>query len=249
MHTNYEIDLFQALIGDIANKLSTDPEAQGQKASHQVIADHLRSTCSALAVAHKYNLAGYAMRFSLSNSNPAGGYYDSGLYPVSSWTTDDKYTNQALLNAFIRQESRFRVLARNNTGATGLMQVMPATAAYITKNNIYKTNAGRKALANPKTNVEIGAKYLNYLLDLDVVDNNLFHLAIAYNAGPGNLARWKREIKTDDPLLFIELIPSSETRAFVERVLTNYWIYRLQMGQEPKTLLDVVEGRKPVLKD
>lgn len=49
VHTNYEIDLFQALIGDIANKLSTDPHAEKQKASHQVIADHLRSTCFLMA--------------------------------------------------------------------------------------------------------------------------------------------------------------------------------------------------------
>jgi len=49
VHTNYEIDIFQALIGDIANKLSTDPENEKQKASHQVIADHLRSTCFLMA--------------------------------------------------------------------------------------------------------------------------------------------------------------------------------------------------------
>ena len=203
---------------------------------------------AALAVAHEYNLAGYAMRFSLSNANPAGGYYDSGLFPISSWTTDPKYTNQALLNAFIRQESRFRALARNSTGATGLMQVMPSTAAYITKNDIYKTTKGQVILANPRVNVDIGALYLNYLLELKNVKNDLFSLAMAYNAGPGNLSRWKREITTNDPLLFIELIPSSETRAFVERVLTNYWIYQLQMGNDPKTLLDVVEGRWPKLK-
>ena len=74
----------------------------------------------------------------------------------------------------------------------------------------------------------------------------MFSLAIAYNAGPGKLSRWKKEIAIKDPLLFIELIPSSETRAFVERVLTNYWIYQMQMGIEPTTLLKVAEGHWPV---
>lgn len=211
------------------------------------IKDNPELSEAALAAAHKYNLAGYAMRFSLSNENPAGGYYDSGLYPVSSWTKDDKYSDQALLNAFIRQESRFRALAHNNTGATGLMQVMPATAAYITEDDRYNSAAGRKLLENPRTNVDIGAAYLDHLLDLKVVKNDLFSLTMAYNAGPGKLSRWKREIATKDPLLFIELIPSSETRAFVERVATNYWIYQMQMGIEPETLLNVAEGHWPVI--
>jgi len=89
---------------------------------------------AAIALAHKYNLAGYAMRFSSVIPNPAGGYYDAGLFPVSTWTKDIKKSDPAMLNAFIRQESRFRVRARNGTGATGLMQIMPNTAAFITGN-------------------------------------------------------------------------------------------------------------------
>ena len=202
---------------------------------------------AALAVAHHYNLAAYALRFSSSMNNPAGGYYDSGLFPISSWTKDRKYKDQALLNAFIRQESKFRIGAKNPTGATGLMQVMPATAAYITKDDVYKTIKGQKILSNPAKNIDIGSAYLEHLLELKTVDNDLFSLAIAYNAGPGNLSRWKKAIGSDDPLLFIELIPSSETRAFVERIMTNYWIYQMQMGIEPYTLQAVAEGRWPKL--
>lgn len=202
---------------------------------------------AAMALAHHYNLAGYAMRLSLSTQNPAGGYYDSGLFPVSSWTVKDEYKDQALLNAFIRQESRFRANARNGTGATGLMQVMPSTAAYITEDDDYKTSSGINRLLAPANNVSIGAAYLDYLLNLKVVNRDLFKLAVAYNAGPGKLSRWQKEIANDDPLLFIELLPSSETRAFVERVVTNYWIYQMQMGIEPATLLKVAEGQWPVI--
>lgn len=202
---------------------------------------------AAIALAHHYNLAGYAMRFSSAISNPAGGYYDAGLFPVSTWTKNIKNSDPAMLNAFIRQESRFRVQARNGTGATGLMQIMPNTAAFITKNGVYKEDNGYKILSNPRNNVTIGSQYLNHLKKLDSVNNDLFGLTIAYNAGPGKLRRWKNELTIDDPLLFIELIPASETRAFVERVLTNYWAYQMQMGLEPKTLMDVAQGDWPTL--
>ena len=80
-----------------------------------------------------------------------------------------------------------------------------------------------------------------------VVGNNLFKLCVAYNAGPGKLARWEQEANyPDDPLLFIESIPSAETRIFVERVLTNYWIYRLKYKQDLNSLDRVAEGTWPV---
>lgn len=202
---------------------------------------------SAIAFANHYNLAGFAMRFSSALNNPAGGYYDAGLYPVSSWVKSSKEkVDEELLNAFIRQESRFDTMALNATGATGLMQVMPATAAYIMQDDRYKSDA-RTLLRDPRCNVDVGTKYLDHLLGLDVVDNDLFGLTIAYNAGPGKLSRWKQDLKIDDPLLFIELIPASETRAFVERVMTNYWIYQMRAGKNPVTLEAVASGVWPHL--
>ena len=207
-----------------------------------------RMANAAIALANHYNLAGYAMRFSSVIKKENGGFYDSGLYPVSAWTTNVKGYDKALLNAFIRQESRFQPMARNNTGARGLMQVMPGTAAFITGDEEFKTPDGQRLLDYPKINVEIGANYLKHLRELEAVNHDLFSLAIAYNAGPGKLRRWKNELKIDDPLLFIELIPSSETRAFVERVVTNYWIYQIHMGIKPNTLLDVAQGQWPIIK-
>lgn len=200
---------------------------------------------AALSLAHHYNLAGYAMRFSSALPNPAGGYYDAGLYPQSIWTKQIEGEDVALMNAFIRQESRFIATAHNPTGATGLMQIMPQTAAYMTDDPDYKGANGSNLLKNPRRNVKIGISYLDHLLSLQVVSDDLFGLAMAYNAGPGKLARWKQNIKVEDPLLFIELIPASETRAFVERVATNYWIYQMQMGVEPETLTAVASGDWP----
>lgn len=58
---------------------------------------------------------------------------------------------------------------------------------------------------------------------------DLFETALAYNGGPGNLNRWKRALDIDDPLLFIESIPNPESRDFVEKVLTNVWVYRARL--------------------
>jgi soluble lytic murein transglycosylase len=204
---------------------------------------------AAIALANQYNLAGYAMRFSMAVKNPAGGYYDGGLFPISSWTQNKSHSTNdaALTNGFIRQESRFDIKASNATGATGLMQIMPNTAAFITNNGLYKTKEGRDLLFNPTNNITIGQNYLDHLKNLEVIDHNLFSLAIAYNAGPGNLRKWQKNLQVKDPLLFIELIPSSETRAFVERVVTNYWIYQMQQNADTKTLTAVAAGEWPIL--
>lgn len=160
-----------------------------------------------------------------------GRFYDTALYPESPWQPKMGYeVDKALIHALIRQESRFNPHAVSSTGAKGLMQIMPTTADYV-------TNGSVGSLSHPETNMTVGQKYVKYLLNDKVVNNDLFKMAIAYNAGPGNLSRWTRELKDiDDPMLFIESIPSGETRAFVERVMVNYWIYRMRMGQDIPSL-------------
>ena len=71
-------------------------------------------------------------------------------------------------------------------------------------------------------------------------------MAAAYNGGPGNLAKWQNHVGADiDPLLFIESLPSRETRLFIERVLANFWIYRQRLGQETPSLDQVAAGTWP----
>jgi hypothetical protein len=83
-------------------------------------------------------------------------------------------------------------------------------------------------------------------LGLRGIDGDLIRLAAAYNGGPRNLARWSAHVDTDDPLLFIEMIPSWETRRHVKRVLSNFWLYRLRLGQEPISLDQMMQGQWPV---
>ncbi len=176
--------------------------------------------------------------------NAEGNLYQSALYPVIPWKPSQGYTvDKALVHALVRQESDFNPFARNATGASGLMQLMPATASYMVK------TAGidrKKDLTDPKENLALGQAYIKHLLDDPSVNNDLFAMAIAYNAGPGNLARWKDELDDiDDPLLFIESIPVPETRAFVERVMRNYWMYCMRMGLDTPSLDAVAAGNAP----
>ncbi len=158
---------------------------------------------------------------------------DVALYPDASWQPVKGFSvDRALVYAFIRQESKFDSGANNrSSGALGLMQLMPATAEHVAKIDGEKINLSD--LREPEVNIRLGQKYVSLLLQDPSVDNNLFKLAAAYNAGPGKLARWEKEVRyEDDPLLFIESIPVSETRIFVERVMTNFWIYRIKYGQD-----------------
>jgi soluble lytic murein transglycosylase-like protein len=74
-------------------------------------------------------------------------------------------------------------------------------------------------------------------------------MATAWNGGPGNLNKWWRKTNhMDDSLFFIESIPSRETRIFIEKVLTNLWIYRDRFGQPTPSLDAIAAGQWPVYK-
>ena len=197
-----------------------------------------------MAYAANKNLSAVAMQLAQTQAHPDGGYYDSALYPLIPWKPKDGYTvDRALVHAIIRQESKFNPSAVSHRGAQGLMQVMPSTADYIIGKTLFKNKDSHAKLRDPQTNIEVGQRYIEKLLYQDHVDTELFSLVVAYNAGPGNLRKWKRELAEmkDDPLLFIESIPMGETRAYVERVMSNYWIYRLRMKQSVPSL-DAVAG-------
>ena len=198
-----------------------------------------------IAFTAKKNLSALGMQLAQA-PHPGGGYYDAALYPLNPWKPKDGYTvDRALVHAIIRQESKFDPAAVSRSGAQGLMQVMPATASYISGKSHFKNKANHASLRDPQVNLDLGQRYIEKLLYQDNVDTELFSLVMAYNAGPGNLKRWKRELADmqNDPLLFIESIPMGETRAYVERVMSNYWIYRMRLNQPVPSLDAVAEGQ------
>lgn len=145
-----------------------------------------------------------------------------------------KGIDRALLLALIRQESRFKARAKSHAGARGLMQIMPGTAAFVTGDWSLYRRRGRDQLLDAELNLDIGQKYLTMLMGEDYFNGSLVHMLAAYNGGPGNVRRWRRELsEVKDPLLFIESLPAPETRDYVQKVMTNLWIYRNRLFQSP----------------
>jgi soluble lytic murein transglycosylase len=181
-----------------------------------------------------------------SDGTTLRGVVDAALYPIPPWQPESGFTvDRALIYAMMRQESAFNTRAVSPDGARGLMQLMPRTASYIAGNRRYHGKREHE-LYDPSLNLELGQRYVAYLLVHERVQGDLFRLVTAYNGGPGNLGKWERAVQAaDDPLLFIEALPSKETRLFIERVLTNLWIYRHRLGQPTPSLDELAGGDWP----
>ena len=129
----------------------------------------------------------------------------------------------------IRQESRFIVDARSHVGASGLMQLMPATARW-TARKIGLNNYQAELIADPAVNLRLGTSYLKYVLD--DFGGSLAMAAAAYNAGPSRSRKW-REGPVLEPAVWAENIPFSETRDYVKKVLSNSAFYAARLSERP----------------
>lgn len=172
--------------------------------------------------------------------------YARAAYPIPHWVPNGGFTvDRALVYAVMRQESTFNPKAVSSAGARGVMQLMPATARFVAR----RTGIGEGSvgeLVQPESNMALGQRYIEMLLADGNVGSDLFRLTAAWNGGPGNLGRWTRDgTAMQDSLLFIESIPLSETRDFVERVLANLWIYRNRLGQHSASLDALAAGNWP----
>lgn len=149
----------------------------------------------------------------------------------------------AIAFGIMRQESSFDATALSGAGAVGLMQLMPETARRTAEKNGIPYG-GSADLTNPQVNMALGSAYITGLIQ-DF--GNCLPLAIAaYNAGPTNVANWLAE--NGDPEMgaaaggadmidWVEEIPFSETRNYVQRVTESIVIYRaLQTGQADSPL-------------
>jgi soluble lytic murein transglycosylase len=152
------------------------------------------------------------------------------LFPMLSVTGETP--EKALVLAVIRQESAFQEDALSSAGALGLMQLMPATAKAVAKKSGLPYAKGRLT-SDPGYNISLGRAYLNQLLGRF---GGSYVLAIAgYNAGPGRAVEWlgkngdprRKDVDTID---WIESIPFSETRNYVQRVIENVQVYRHRLG-------------------
>ena len=172
---------------------------------------------------------------------------DTALYPIPGWQPQGGYyVDRAMVYALMRQESAFNPQAKSPVGARGLMQLMPATAGFVSADKRLASK-GRDDLYNPTLNITLGQRYVARLLADKGIMNDMIVMTAAYNGGPGNVAKWQRNIDyKDDPLLYIATLPARETRLFIERVFANIWIYRISLGQPAPELIALSEGKWPL---
>jgi len=138
----------------------------------------------------------------------------------------------AYVYGLIRQESRFVTDARSGVGASGLMQVMPATARW-TARKIGLTDFQSHQITDRDTNILIGTAYLKFALD--DLEGSLPLAAAAYNAGPRRARAW-REGAVLPGEIWAENIPFEETRDYVKKVLANTTSYAALITGQPQSL-------------
>ena len=152
--------------------------------------------------------------------------------------------DRAVVLAVIRQESKFETAAISYSGAQGLMQLMPRTAAWMTGRSDLASNP--RLLQDTTLNVTLGEAYLEKMMAEGPISNCLIRTFMAYNAGPGNVGRWAVSIKGgEDPLMFMEGAPSGQARIYTEKVMSNLWIYHRRFGQRAPSLEKLVRGFTP----
>ena len=141
----------------------------------------------------------------------------------------------AFVYGLIRQESRFITDAQSNVGASGLMQVMPATARW-TARKVGMANFKPQQLTEREVNLSIGTSYLK--LVLDSFEGSMPLAAAAYNAGPSRSKLWRGQ--SGDPVLeaaiWAENIPFPETRDYVKKVLSNTTQYAALLTGQTQSL-------------
>ncbi|MGD8312089.1 MAG: transglycosylase SLT domain-containing protein [Gammaproteobacteria bacterium] len=165
----------------------------------------------------------------------SGDYDDLALrFPLSfSEAVQRQARNHRLdpghVYAVIRQESAFNKDARSHAGAMGLMQLMPGTGRDTARKYDIPL-AGTRNLFEPDKNISIGSAYLKQVMEQ--YNNSIVLASAAYNAGPHRVRRWLPETESRDAASWIALIPFTETRKYVQRVLAYAAIYDWRMQRK-----------------
>ncbi|WP_411818567.1 transglycosylase SLT domain-containing protein [Hyphococcus sp. DH-69] len=162
-----------------------------------------------------------------------GAFAPEVAYPLVFVPDEAKrYVAPEIILGLSRQESEFNPRAYSRAGARGVMQIIPSTAQ-ITARKEGLTYSRSALLDDPVYNMTIGSAHLSHLIDR--FDGSLIMTLAGYNAGAARVDRWVQEYGDPrspdvDPLDWVELIPFSETRNYVQRVLENVQVYRGRIG-------------------
>jgi len=191
----------------------------------------------AARLARQLNRVDLAVAATKRSARYAGVVLVKEAFPLVEPMAQADAPEPALVLAVSRQESEFNQYAKSPVGARGLMQLMPATAKGVSK-EIKLSYSEARLTSDADYNVRLGSHYLNGLLRN--WDNNYVLSLAGYNAGEARVRKWIRDWgdprhESVDPVDWIELIPFSETRNYVQRVLEGVQVYRAQLKGIPPT--------------
>jgi soluble lytic murein transglycosylase len=178
-------------------------------------------------------LVGGAAALSIAGIGPIGDAVRSITLPLKHediirQQASAKGIDPALIAAVIYQESKFRDQT-SSAGARGLMQITPATAAFIAHDS-GGTSFSQADLATPQINIAYGAYYLRYLLRR--YDGNKTLAIAAYNAGETNVNNWVKAAGGEGSFDAAADIPFPETRQYVKDVLERRGEYAKHYSDE-----------------
>jgi soluble lytic murein transglycosylase len=157
--------------------------------------------------------------------------YWEALFPKPYWTDLKKFSSQNALDPYlvaslIRQESEFNPAAVSKANAVGLMQLLPKVGKNVAKEEKLK-HFSPTQLFTPEINLQLGTRYFREMVD----KFGAFEYALAaYNAGSNRVDDWQGQGKYRDPQEFVESIPFTETREYVQAILRNANVYRQLYG-------------------
>ena len=164
------------------------------------------------------------------------------LHPAGGFVIDP-----SLIYALVHHELNFRAAAVSHSGASGLMQIKPATARAVGVDpSLVGVHAER--LHDPAVNLAVGQRYLLQLSEDDSIDGDLIRLLAGYGQGLFGLKRWADSVNDQgDPLLFLEAIPNQATRSFIQDILAWSWHYAAALKLPAASLDALAAGRFPHL--
>jgi soluble lytic murein transglycosylase len=158
--------------------------------------------------------------------------YWEDLFPRPFWFDLKRYStgnglDPYLVASLIRQESEFNPVAISHANAVGLMQVLPNTGKKLARQMKVRRYSSDQLLL-PSVNLQLGTRYFRELLDQ--FGGRLEYALAAYNAGTDRVEAWLANGKYRDPQEFVESIPFSETREYVQAILRNVTVYKRLYG-------------------
>jgi soluble lytic murein transglycosylase len=158
-------------------------------------------------------------------------YWD-GLFPKPYWSDLRKYSqvnglDPYLVASLIRQESEFNPMAVSRANAVGLMQLLPSVGKHVAK-EIKLKGYNSSQLFTPAVNLQLGTRYFKSMVDK--YGGQLEYALAAYNAGSDRVGDWLGQGHYRDPQEFVESIPFTETREYVQAILRNESLYQRLYG-------------------